>query len=185
MPAPPDFSKGHLKHPILLVTNLLRAIGVRSADGLGLSDGYLNPQNQAMGMDLFVPPSVFSYFSPSTGVPGSNLRGPEFGTLNTSTSIRRANFINTMVFSRVDVATPVPSCALGTALNFPALQTLASTPEELVLMLNTLMMGGRMSEPMFDAVIAAVKAVPSNNPLRRAQTAVYLIATSAQYQVAR
>ncbi|HET9220312.1 MAG TPA: DUF1800 domain-containing protein [Terriglobia bacterium] len=182
-PSPPDFRKGHLKHPILLVTNLLRALGVRSADGLGLSDGYLNPQNQAMGMDLFVPPSVFSYFSPSTGVPGSSLRGPEFGVLNTSTSIRRSNFVNTMVFSRIAVSANAPS---GTSLDFSGLQPLASTaPKDLVLRLNTLMMSGKMSQPMFDAILKAIYAVPVSNPLRRAQTAVYLVATSAQYQVAR
>ena len=81
-------SKGHLRHPVLLVTSLLRAFNVGSAAGGGYSDGYLNPQNQNMGMNLFAPPSVFSYFSPSTGVSGSNLRGPEFGLLNTSTAIR-------------------------------------------------------------------------------------------------
>jgi uncharacterized protein (DUF1800 family) len=179
--APPDFSKGHLKHPILLVTNLLRALNVRSADGLGLSDGYLNPQNQAMGMDLFAPPSVFSYFSPSTGVSGG-LRGPEFGTLNTSTAVRRANFVNTMVFSRIAVSTNSPT---GTALDFSSLQPLANNPEQLVLTLNTLMMSGRMTTAMFDSIVAAVKAVASTNSLRRVQTAVYLIATSAQYQVSR
>jgi len=179
--APPDFSKGHLKHPILLVTNLLRAFNVRSADGLGLSDGYLNPQNQAMGMDLFAPTSVFSYFSPSTGIPGG-LRGPEFGVLNTSTAIRRANFVNTMVFSRIAVSTNSPA---GTALDFSSLQPLANTPEQLVLTLNTLMMSGRISTADFDAIVAAVRVVPATNSLRRVQTAVYLIATSAQYQVSR
>jgi uncharacterized protein (DUF1800 family) len=169
-PSPPDFSKGHLKHPILLVTNLLRALGARSVDGLALSDGYLNPQNQSMGMDLFVPPSVFS------------LRGPEYGLLNTSTSIRRANFVNTMVFGRVAVGVNAPT---GTSLNFSPLQPLATAPKDLVLRLNTLMMSGRMSSTMFDAVMKAVNAVPSTNSLRRVQTAVYLIATSAQYQVAR
>jgi hypothetical protein len=179
--APPDFSKGHLKHPILLVTNLLRALNVRSADLSGLSDGYLNPQNQAMGMDLFVPPSVFSYFSPSTGIPGG-LRGPEFGTLNTSTVVRRANFVNTMVFSRINVSTNSPT---GTALDFSSLQPLANNPEQLVLTLNTLMMSGRMTTATFDSIVNAVKAVASTNSLRRVQTAVYLIATSAQYQVSR
>src|SRR5688572_7834786 len=183
-PAPPDFSKGHLKHPVLLVTNLLRAMGARSRDGLGLSDGYLNPQTlRDMGMDLFVPPSVFSYFSPATGVPGSNLRGPEFGTLNTSTSIRRANFVNTMVFTGIAVSADAPT---GTSLDFSGLEPLAANgPKDLVLKLNTLMMSGRMSQQMFDGILKAIYAVPASNRLRRAQTAVYLIATSAQYQVAR
>ena len=54
-----------------------------------------------MGMDVFRPPSVFSYFSPFNGVPGGGgLRGPEFGLLSTSTALARANFVNTLVFTR-------------------------------------------------------------------------------------
>jgi hypothetical protein len=177
-----DLNKGHLRHPVLFVTGLLRAFNARSADGLALSDGYLNPQNQNMGMTLFAPPSVFSYFSPSTGVPGSSLRGPEFGLLNTSTSIRRANFVNTMVFSRVGVSANAPA---GTSLDLSGVQALASDPQQMVLTLNTLMMSGRMTQEMLNAIVAAVNAVPATNPRRRAQTAVYLVATSAQYQVSR
>ena len=54
-----DPNYGHLKDPILFITNLLRAFHARSADGTALSDGYLNPQAVNMGMDLFRPPSVF------------------------------------------------------------------------------------------------------------------------------
>lgn len=178
----PEAGKGHLRHPVLFITSLLRAFNARSADGLALSDGYLNPQNVNMGMDLFRPPSVFSYFSPSTGVPGSSLRGPEFGLLNTSTAIRRANFVNTMVFSRIGVSANSPT---GTSLDFSAIRTLADNPAQMTLTLNTLLMSGRMTQPMVDAITAAVQAVPATNPLRRVQTAVYLIATSAQYQVSR
>lgn len=178
----PDVSKGHLRHPIFFVTSLLRNFNATSADGLALSDGYLNPQNQNMGMDLFVPPSVFSYFPPPTVNLASNLAGPEFGLLNTSTALRRANFINTMVFSRVAVSAVSPN---GTALDFSYAMGYAAQPPLLVSFLNVLMMGGNMSQAMADAVIAAVNAVPVTDPRRRVQTAVYLVATSAQYQVAR
>src|SRR5205823_4402450 len=62
---------GRLRHPIQFIANVLRAFGARSADGNGESDGYLNPQSVTLGMDLFRPPSVFSYFSPGTVVPGT------------------------------------------------------------------------------------------------------------------
>jgi hypothetical protein len=178
----PEEGKGHLRHPVLFVTSLLRSFNPLSADGLNLSDGYLNPQNVNMGLDLFRPPSVFSYFSPSAGVPGSSLRGPEFGILNTSTSVRRSNFVNTMVFSRVGVTANSP---YGTSLDLAQFDPFAGNPEEMVGMLNALMMRGRMTKEMFDAIVVAVKAVAANNPRRRVQTAVYLIATSAQYQVVR
>src|SRR5207249_2818344 len=52
-----DLQSGHLMHPVLLITTLLRAFNARSADGTAQSDGYLNPQSQNMGMDVFSPPS--------------------------------------------------------------------------------------------------------------------------------
>jgi hypothetical protein len=42
-----------------------------------------------------------------------------------------------------------------------------------------------MSSQMRTTILNAVLAAPSTNPLLRAQTAVYLIATSSQYQVQR
>jgi hypothetical protein len=86
------------------------------------------------------------------------------------------------VFSRIATGANAPT---GTSLDFSEMQTLAGSPREMVLALNTLMMHGQMSNEMTDAVVTAVNAVGASNALRRVQTAVYLIATSAQYQVAR
>ena len=176
---------GHLMHPVLLITTLARAFNARSADGTGDSDGYLSPQSQTMGLNVFSPPSVFSYFSPFGGVPGSSLRGPEFGLLNTSTAVARANVVNTLVFARIAAATAYPFNPSGTSLDFSGFQPLAGDPEGLVDALNALMMSGQMPPDMRSAVITAVSAVTSSNPLKRVRTAVYLIATSSQYQVER
>src|SRR5262249_5631085 len=102
-----------------------------------------------------------------------------------STALRRANFVNTLVFNGIPVGTASPFNPSGTSLDFTDLQTLAGNPQALVDALNTLMMCGRMSSEMRSAVISAVQAVSSSNPKKRAQTAVYLIATSSQYQVER
>ena len=176
---------GHLMHPVLLITTLARAFNARSADGTGDSDGYLSPQSQTMGLNVFSPPSVFSYFSPFGGVPGSSLRGPEFGLLNTSTAVARANVVNTLVFSRIAAGAAYPFNPSGTSLDFSAFQPLAGDPEGLVDALNALMMSGQMPPDMRSAVITAVSAVTSSNPLKRVRTGVYLIATSSQYQVER
>jgi hypothetical protein len=174
---------GRLRHPAKFILNVLRAFGARSADGSGDSDGYLNPQSSNMGMDVFRPPSVFSYFSPGTVVPGTNgVRGPEFGLFTTSTALRRANFVNTMAFSRIAVSANAPS---GTSLDLSAMQALAGNPAQLVDALNGLLMHGAMSPDMRQSIIDAVSAVSVTNPLKRARTAVYLVATSSQYQVER
>ncbi len=178
-----DTQYGHLRHPAQLITNLLRAFNARSADGSTTSDGYLNPQSVNMGMDIFRPPSVFSYYSPGYVVPRTaGVRGPEFGIFSTSTALRRANFVNTLVFSNIAVGTNSPS---GTSLDFSAIQPLASNPAQLADALNNLMMHGSMSDNMRNSIISAVSAVSSSNPLKRARTAVYLVATSSQYQVER
>jgi uncharacterized protein (DUF1800 family) len=174
---------GRLRHPAQFITNILRLFDATSANRLTNSDGYLNPQSSPMGMDIFRPASVFSYYAPGTVVSGtSGVRGPEFGILSTSTAIRRANFINTIVFTNIAVSTNAPN---GTSIDLSAMQALAGNPAQLVDKLNELMMHNSMSASMRDSIINAVAAVPSSNTLKRARTAVYLVASSSQYQVQR
>ena len=53
-----------------------------------------------MGQEIFKPPTVFSYFPQDYFAPpaSADLLGPEFGIMDASTSLKRANFINTIVF---------------------------------------------------------------------------------------
>ena len=179
----PGSGYGHLRHPALFITSILRAFNASSADGTTTSDGVLNPNSAAMGMNVFVPPSVFSYFSPTTGVPGGRgLRGPEFGLLSTSTALARANFVNTIVFSRVNVSANAPS---GTALDFSAWLPQTTDPPTLVEGLNVLLLHGSMPAEMRRSIIDAVGSVASTNALKRARTAIYLVVSSSQYQVER
>jgi uncharacterized protein (DUF1800 family) len=174
---------GHLREPALYICNMMRLFDAKSADRLANSDGYLAPNSVSMDQDVLRPTTVFSYFPADFGLPGANgLIGPEFGVLSTSTTLRRANFINTMVFSRINVSTNAP---LGTSLGFDALQALAGTPSALVDEVNRLMLYNTMSPEMRTSIITAVTAVSATNPLKRARTAVYLVATSSQYQVQR
>lgn len=180
-----DPNYGKLREPVQLATNVYRQIGVNSADGTTQSDGYVNQIISPMGQSAFFSPTVFNYYSPDYIVPGTALNGPEFNILTTGTAIARANFINTIVFSRVNVSANAP---FGTALNLAEMQALAAadtSSNQLLDALNTQMMHGAMSAAMRNTILTAVQTVPSANPLLRAQTAIYLIATSSQYQVQR
>jgi uncharacterized protein (DUF1800 family) len=178
-----DANYGRLRHPAQFIAGILRAFNARAADGSATSDGYLNPQSVQMGMDVFRPPSVFSYFSPSGGVPGTaGVRGPEFALFSTSTALRRINFVNTMVFSRIAASTNAPA---GTSLDFTPLLPLAADPGGLADSLNALLMHSTMSTEMRNSIVAAVGAVVPSNALKRVRTAVYLVLTSSQYQVER
>jgi uncharacterized protein (DUF1800 family) len=180
-----DPNYGKLREPVQLITNVLRAFDVRSADGTQRSDGYLQNLASNMAQNPFYSPTVFNYYSPDYVIPGTSLLGPEFNIMTTGTAISRANFVNTMVFSRVNVSEVAP---LGTAIDLTEMQALATadaTGNQLLDALNQKMMRGAMPTAMRNTILTAVQAVAANMPLARAQQAIYLIATSSQYQVQR
>ncbi|HQR46305.1 MAG TPA: DUF1800 domain-containing protein [Thermoanaerobaculia bacterium] len=165
---------GHLREPVLFLTNILRAVGASS-------DGILMNQANAMGQNLFNPATVFSYFPYDFELTGTDTDAPEFGIVTSLSAINRANLVNTLTFSRINVAAPDP----GTALDLTSLTALAADPNALLAFLNQLLMHGAMPADMLATVKDAVTAIPATNPLLRAQTALYLVASSSQYQVAR
>jgi hypothetical protein len=82
----------------------------------------------------------------------------------------------------------LPNTPNGTKINLGDLQALAAadtTSNQLLDHLNTRMMHGTMSAQMKSTIMTAVNTVASTDPLGRARAAVYLIATSSQYQVQR
>ncbi|MFN0141535.1 MAG: DUF1800 family protein [Pyrinomonadaceae bacterium] len=189
-----DPNYGKLREPWQYATNILRHFNVRSADGLGLSDGVFFQRGEYTGMNQipFRSPTVFNYFPPDYVVPNSSLLGPEFALLTTGTTIARANFINRFTFTNPAVAISAPTnnggAPNGTSLDFSDLQALStadSTGNQLVDELNRRMMHGTMSAQMKSTILTAVTAIVSTDPLQRARQAVYLVATSSQYQVQR
>jgi uncharacterized protein (DUF1800 family) len=178
-----DPNYGHLREPVLFTCNILRAFNATSHDGTTTSDGYINPTANSMGMDLFRPATVFSYWPPNYSVPNyPNIVGGEFGVLSTVTTLKRANFMNTMTFGG-GINTNTTTTPYGTALNLSGLQTM--TPDAMADYLNNLLMHGTMSDNMRSQLITAINAVAASNTLKRARTAAYLVTTSAQYQVQR
>ena len=175
---------GKLREPVQFITNILRAFNAKS-------DGILNSLNVSssaigsadMNQDLFNAPSVFNFFPPTARVPGENALGPEFALFSSLTSLRRANFVNRVIFSTIAAAPPNrPS---GTSIDLAPWDPLASDPNQLIDALNQLLLHGVMSEEMRQSVMTAVTSIPASNRRLRVRTAIYLIATSSQYQVQR
>jgi len=188
--APSDPTYGKLKEPAQYILNVLRAFDAQSANRATISDGYINtPYSRDMGEEVFRANTVFSYFPQDYFAPpaSAGLLGPEFGIMDASTSLKRANFVNTIVFSSIPVSCGTGSCNApnGTSINLVELQQLSGTPANLVDRLNRLMMHGTMSDEMRASVEGAVSAVSSSNTLLRARQALYLVATASQYQVQR
>src|SRR5207248_8976375 len=125
------------------------------------------------------------------GLPGTNLVAPEFGILDTSSTYQRANFVNTLFLANSGngIAINNPNRPSGTQLNYSAYQTTAqnSGPSALVDMLNTNMMHGTMSSSMKNSIVTSITAITNADPTtqarQRTQTAIYLVATSSQFQV--
>ena len=136
-----------------------------------------------MNQDVFRPLTVFSYYPADYLLPGSTtILAPQFGLMDSTSALKRANFVNTMVFSTIAVGANSPT---GTALDLSGLQAMAGDPAGMVSYLDRLMLHGTISPGMQTSIVNAVAAVPSSNPRLRAQQALYLMATSSQYQVER
>ncbi len=189
-----DPNYGYLKEPVLHATNMLRQFNARAANGAAgsQSDGYINPQTVALGQDVFRAPSVFNYYPPNYVVPVSGINAPEFFLMTTSTALKRANFMNTIVFNTIPVTTPGSTNAPnGTSIDLAEMQAISTadnTGAQLVEALNKKLMHNTMSTEMRNIITTAVLAIPSAtqaNHLLRARQAIYLVATSSQYQVQR
>jgi hypothetical protein len=170
-----DPGYGRLREPAQFITNILRASGASS-------DGYLNPNSSNLDQNVFQPPTVFNYYPADYVIPGTTLAGPPFGILSTTTSLRRANFVNTILNNGIAVSVNAPT---GTQVPLTALLPLAGNPAALVEELNRLLMHGTMSPAMKASIEKAVATVSATNTLSRARMAMYLVASSSQYQIVR
>jgi uncharacterized protein (DUF1800 family) len=162
---------GHLREPILYIANLFRAFGATS-DGLA-------PVNSATNLSEapLKSPSVFNFFPPDFVIPGTTMLGPEFSLQTPATAPARINLVNSFAFG---------SIGAGTTVDFTPYATLAGTGlTQLLDSLNTLLLHGTMSSSMRTSILTALNAVPSgaSQNLTRAKTAIYLVASSSQYQI--
>jgi hypothetical protein len=173
-----DPAYGKLREPVLYMTGLARALNVKT-DGV-----FFGNQSGALGQRLFYPASVFNHYPPTYVVPGTASVGPEFAIQNTSTAINRYNFANALVFGTPGPIATLPG-AIGTTPDWSALAAVAGDANALLDKLDALLLHGTMSAAARAAILPAVTAVPAGNPVARAKTAFYLVATSSLYQVER
>ncbi len=193
-----DPSFGKLREPAQYIAGFLRAFNVKSFDKLSTSDGVLGSRSTTdfsgtLDQPIFQPSTVFSYYQPGYEVPGTKILGPAFGILSTSTTLRRANDINTLVYTGV-AANTTPTAASpdrprGTSIDIANLEALAPNPGDVADALNPLLFHGTMSSEVRTSLITAMNAINDVNVTtrnqKRARVAVYLAATSSQYDIQR
>ncbi len=101
-PVPSQLSSyGHLRSPVLHVTNLVRWLDGRMDLTGGKNPGSkLAAATATMSQSVTRPPSVFSFYPPTAPLPGqAPLVGPEFAIFNAATSTTRANVTYDMLFT--------------------------------------------------------------------------------------
>ena len=202
----PDY--GHLREPVLFITNILKPFNPTANNNLtppaicnGQSDGVLNPASLPLDQDVLNPPTVFNYYPMDYIIPTTNLAGPEFGIFSTGTALKRPNFVNQMAPPNnnpitpgipINVTAPIGTNAnyapCGTRIDLTRLQSLAAADSTGAMLIDTLdreLLHGSMSPAMRNDISTAVQAVVSTNTVKRARTAFYLVATSPQFQVQR
>jgi hypothetical protein len=194
----PNF--GRLREPAQYITGFLRAFNVKSSDKQSTSDGALGSRSATdftgtLDQPIFQPATVFSYYQPGYEVPGTKILGPAFGILSTSTTLRRANNINTLIYTGVTPNTSPtaasPDRPRGTSIDIANLEALAVNPNDgqVVDALNALLLHDTMSSQMRTSIITAMNAINdatlTTRHQKRARAAVYLVATSSQYDIQR
>jgi len=193
-----DPNYGKLREPAQYIIGFLRAFNPKSFDKLSTSDGVLGGRSTtdltgSLDQPIFQPTTVFSYYQPSYEVPGIKILGPAFGILSTTTTLRRANNINTLVYTGISNNTsPTPASPdrpRGTSIDIANLEALAGNPVDVVNALDSLLLHGTMHPQMRSSIVTAMNAINdatiSVRNQKRARTAVYLVVTSSQYDVQR
>lgn len=203
--APTDPSYGHLREPVLYITNTLRALGIVASDGSGyttdfvLGDQFLPSgagNRVTMDQDVFRPPTVFSYYAPDNQLAGSTLLAPEFAIQSTSTALAHVNIIYDFAYHQMP--TNAKDRPIGTWIDTTAFEPWAcvgdgcdptplidGSPDGSFVGLNMLLMHGNMTQALHDIVLTAVQALPATDLTGRVREAIYLIASSSEYEVER
>lgn len=188
---------GKLREPAQYVNGFLRAFNVKSFDKTSTSDGVVGTRGGdftgSLDQPIFQPATVFSYYQPAYEVPGTKILGPAFGILSTTTTLRRANVINSLTYSGVTAnTTPTaasPDRPRGTSIDIANLEAMAANPVDVVNYLDALLLHGTMHTQMRTSIVNALNLIVDANLTtrhqKRARTAVYLVATSSQYDIQR
>jgi uncharacterized protein (DUF1800 family) len=165
LPDNPAF--GHLREPVLLNANLLRALGGKLSNSSKVSTYATN-----LGQQLFYAPSVFSYFSPLYRN-SSGLLAPEFQLYSTQTAPTTADNISSILYNgHLDS---------GTTFNLSAYITAASQNDSFIGLINDMFFHDSMSSGLVDNINGAL--APLTAPADKAKAALYVALTSSEYLV--
>jgi len=169
----PLYDGGHLREPMLWITNYLRAVGSNNTDA-NSSYYSLSNYSSTLGQSPYRSGSVFNFFPPSYVVPQTTLNAPEFDLENTATAILRLSLADTLVNNKISgfITDLSATSALG--------QIAAASPANLVDSLGTMFLHGQMPVAMRSQILTAITGLGTAQQVR---VATYLVISSPQYKV--
>jgi uncharacterized protein (DUF1800 family) len=159
-------NSGHWREPVLAIIAVMKSLqaSVRA-------DNRLERFPASLGQRVFYPGSVFNDYSPLYRT-SNGLLAPEFELLSSGTALMRANVVRNLVEKGLN----------GDAqFDFSPFVTLAGSPSDLVEAVDHALLYGRLPAALKPEIVAAVSATHDYN--LRARHAIYLVASSALYQV--
>jgi hypothetical protein len=177
----PAANGGHLREPILYITDVMRAFGFTSTDASPAADyAYMPLSNYANNLSErpMRSGSVFNFFPPSYVVPGTQINAPEFGLENTASVILRLSLADSFVNNKISGFTTTNLTAtsqLGVLAN-------ATNPGPMVDLLGVWLLHSQMPAAMRTAIVNQITGI-TGNPAERVRVAAYLIITSSQYKI--
>jgi uncharacterized protein (DUF1800 family) len=183
--ANPSFDGGHLREPMLYMTNVMRGLGftfVGAGAGTG-AEYYYTPGNftSALSEKPYTSGSVFNFFPPNYVIPGSTTNAPEFSIENTASAILRLTLADNIVYNRINDFTVDLSATSALGLMASATGNATTDSTNLVIALSSIFMHGQMPAQMQADIVNHVATL--TNIAERVRVATYLVITSSHYKV--
>lgn len=175
----PAADGGHLREPILYITNVMRALGFTATDPNAAADYvYMSLSNYASNLSErpMRSGSVFNFFPPSYVIPGTQINAPEFALENTASVVLRLSLADSFVNNKISGFTVDLSAT--SALGVMA----ANNPGQLVDTLAATLMHSQLPSSIRTAIVNHITTI-TNNPAMRVRVAIYLIITSSNYKI--
>jgi hypothetical protein len=184
----PNFDGGHLREPMLYMTNVMRALGYTNNDAVAGNDVVANASYNTvgnyttnLGEKPYTSGSVFNFFPPNYVIPGTTLNAPEFGQENTASAVLRLTLANSLVYNGITGFTVDLSKTSALGITASKTGVAATDCANLVDSLGVMFMHGQMPAQMRTNIINHI--VTLTDPAQRVRVAAYLVITSSFYKV--
>ena len=181
----PSFDGGHLREPMLYMTNVIRGLGFTfTGGGSGTGPEYyytLGNYSTLLSEKPYTSGSVFNFFPPNYVIPGTTANAPEFSLENTASAVLRLTVADDLVNNKISSFSVDLSATSALGMMASATGNATTDSTNLVTALGTIFMHGQVPAQMQTDIVNHV-ATLTNIP-ERVRVATYLVITSSFYKI--